>query len=115
MEERLTFFFDGSPLGAYRDIPLRDGERISDVSVSEGNVRYAPGASAELGSSGAPSTFGETPIDGGYRIVWHFQAFSEPRTFTVAYRLSNLAIASTTSSTSTSTSGETSGTRPCSS
>ena len=30
---------------------------------------------------------------GGYRIVWHFQALSEPRTFTVSYRLSNLAVA----------------------
>ena len=56
-------------------------------------MRYAPGASAELGSSGAPGTYGETPIDGGHRIVWHLQAFSEPRTFTVGYRLSNLAIA----------------------
>jgi len=33
MEERITFFFDGSFTGAYRDIPLRDGERIGDVSV----------------------------------------------------------------------------------
>ena len=56
-------------------------------------LRYAPGASAELGSSGAPSSFGETPIEGGHRIVWHFQALNEPRTFTVSYRLSNLAIA----------------------
>src|SRR6185312_16512831 len=70
MEERITFYFDGSFTGAYRDIPLRDGERISDVSVAEGAARYTPGASAELGSSGAPNTYGETPIAGGYRIVW---------------------------------------------
>jgi len=93
MEERITFFFDGSFTGAYRDIPLRDGERIGDVSVEENGLRYAPGASAELGSSGAPNSFGETPIEGGHRIVWHFQALNEPRTFTVSYRLSNLAIA----------------------
>ena len=93
IEERLSFVFDGSFSGAYRDIPLRDGERISDVSVEENGLRYAPGASAELGSSGAPNTFGETPIDGGHRIVWHFQAFNELRTFTVSYHLSNLAIA----------------------
>jgi uncharacterized membrane protein len=93
IEERITFFFDGSFTGAFRDVPLRDGERISDVSVSEGAARYSPGASAELGSSGAPNTYGETPIDGGYRIVWHFQALSEARTFTIGYRLSNLAVA----------------------
>ena len=93
IEERISFVFDGSFSGAYRDIPLRDGERISDVSVEENGLRYAPGASAELGSSGVPNTFGETPIDRGHRIVWHFQAFNELRTFTVGYRLSNLAIA----------------------
>ena len=93
MEERITFFFDGSFTGAYRDIPLRDGERIGDISVEENGLRYAPGASAELGSSGTPNSFGETPIEGGHRIVWHFQALNEPRTFTVGYRLSNLAIA----------------------
>jgi hypothetical protein len=59
IEERITFFFDGSFTGAYRDIQLRDGERISEVSVAEGGVRYSPGASAELGSSGAPNTYGE--------------------------------------------------------
>jgi uncharacterized membrane protein len=93
VDEAISFVFDGDFTGAYRDIPLRDGERISDVSVSENGVRYAPGASAELGSSGAPNTFGTTTIDGGYRIVWHFQAFSELRTFTVSYRLANVATA----------------------
>ena len=61
--------------------------------MSEGGLRYAPGASAELGSSGSPNTFGTTTIDGGYRIVWHYQALSEVRTFTVSYRLSNVAVA----------------------
>jgi uncharacterized membrane protein len=91
--ETLAFSFDGPFSGAYRDIPLRDGERISDVSVSENGLRYAPGASAELGSSGIPNTFGTTSIEGGYRIVWHYQAFSDLRTFTISYTLSNLAVA----------------------
>ena len=93
IDETITFVFDGPFSGAYRDIPLRDGERIGDVSVSESGLGYAPGASAELGSSGTPNTFGTTAIDGGYRIVWHYQALSEVRTFTVSYRLSNLAVA----------------------
>jgi uncharacterized membrane protein len=91
--ETIPFVFDGPFSGAYRDIPLREGERISDVSVSEAGVRYAPGASAELGSSGTPNTFGTATIDGGFRIVWHYQAFSEVRTFTIAYTLTNVAVA----------------------
>jgi hypothetical protein len=31
---------------------------VTDVSVRENGRQYAPGASAELGSSGAPDTFG---------------------------------------------------------
>ena len=91
--ETISFAFDGSFSGAYRDVPLREGERITDVSVSENGLRYAPGASAELGSQGAPNTFGTTPIDGGYRIVWHYAAFSDVRAFTIGYTLSNVAVA----------------------
>jgi uncharacterized membrane protein len=63
------------------------------VVVSEGGRRYRPGASAELGSSGAPDTFGTTQTDQGFRIVWHYQASSEERTFIVHYRLRGLAVA----------------------
>ncbi len=61
--------------------------------MSEGGRRYRPGASAELGSSGAPDTFGTTTTDQGLRIVWHYQASSEERTFLVHYRLRGLAVA----------------------
>jgi uncharacterized membrane protein len=93
VQEHITFAFDGTFSGAYRDIPLRQGEVITDVFVEENGRRYSPGASAELGSSGAPGTFGTATIDGGRRIVWHYQAFSEVRTFTVGYTLTGLAVA----------------------
>jgi hypothetical protein len=93
VEEDITFAFDGPFSGAYRDIPLRQGEAIQDVFVAEGGSRYAPGASAELGSTGAPGTFGTTRIDNGLRIVWHYQSFSEVRTFTIGYRLLGVAVA----------------------
>jgi hypothetical protein len=93
VEEHITFAFDGSFSGAYRDIPLRQGEVIQDVFVAEGANRYSPGASAELGSFGVPGTFGTTRIDGGLRIVWHYSALSEVRTFTVGYRLVGVAVA----------------------
>ena len=33
------------------------------------------------------------PTEEGTRLVWHFQALDEARTFTVGYRLSGLALA----------------------
>ena len=72
---------------------MRPGEAIQDVFVAEEGARYSPGASAELGSSGSPGTFGTARIDGGLRIVWHYGAFSEVRTFTVGYRLVGVAVA----------------------
>jgi hypothetical protein len=112
LEEHITFAFDGSFSGAYRDIPLRQGEVIQDVFVSEEGARYSPGASAELGSSGLPGTFGTARIDGGLRIVWHYGAFSEVRTLRSATGSSESQSPTTTSSTSTSRSGETSGSSP---
>jgi hypothetical protein len=66
---------------------------VSDVSVSENGRQYAPGASAKLGSSGAPGTYGTANLGNAYRIVWHYRATDEERTFTVTYRLNGLAVA----------------------
>jgi uncharacterized membrane protein len=91
--EDITYLFSGSFEGGYRQIPLKDGMSVSDVSVSEGGKEYAPGASAELGSSGAPGTYGTANLGDAYRIVWHYRASYEERTFTVRYRLEDLAVA----------------------
>jgi uncharacterized membrane protein len=91
--ENITYDFSGSFEGGYREIPLKDGMSVGDVSVSEDGKEYAPGASAELGSSGAPGTYGTTNLGNAYRIVWHYRASDESRTFTVRYRLSGLAVA----------------------
>ena len=93
MRERIAFSFNGVFSGAYRDIPLRSGERIDDVFVAEKGKRYLPGASAELGSYGAPGTFGTARLDHALRIVWHYTASYEDRKFTVGYRLAGLAVA----------------------
>ena len=93
VRERILFDFVGSFTGAYRDIPLREGESIDGVFVSEGSERYRPGASAELGSFGLPGTFGTERLDDGFRIVWHYSAADEGRTFTIGYRLSGLTVA----------------------
>ena len=72
---------------------LRPGESIDHVRVSEGGQAYSPGASAELGSSGTPGTYGTTETDKGERIVWHYSAADEARAFTIQYRLSGLTVA----------------------
>ena len=91
--EEITYLFSGSFEGGYREIPLKEGMSVSDVSVSEYGKAYAPGASAELGSSGAPGTYGTANLGDAYRIVWHYRASYEERTFTVRYRLEGLAVA----------------------
>ena len=93
MREQITFDFSGSYSGAYRDIPVRAGESITDVSVSEGGTVYRPGANTELGGFGLPESFGFTGIDHGIRIVWHYAATDERRTFTISYRFRGLAVA----------------------
>ena len=79
--------------GAYRDIPLRDGESLDQVSVSEGDVHYTPGACTELGCAGSPATYGIEERDDAVRIVWHYQASNEARTFRIGYRLRGVAVA----------------------
>jgi hypothetical protein len=87
--EYLTYSFSGSFSGGYRDIPLRRGEKISNISVSEGPISYTPGAPTAIGSRGVPHSFGTTFIPEGMRIVWHYSALDENKTFTVRYRLHN--------------------------
>jgi uncharacterized membrane protein len=89
--EEITFSFDGSFSGAYRDIPIRGGESIVDVSVSEGGSAYEPGGCVELGCSSPAGTFGTRDLGGRLRVVWHYEAVSEARTFTVSYRFLGLA------------------------
>ncbi|HKP09896.1 MAG TPA: DUF2207 domain-containing protein, partial [Gaiella sp.] len=87
VDELIAFDFSGDFRGAYREVPLREGETLDEVAVSEGNVQYAPGACAELQCPGSPGTFGTTRTEDGVRIVWHYRASNEQRRFTVHYRL----------------------------
>ena len=55
--------------------------------------RTAPAGCAVLQCEDDPSTFGLAVTDGMARIVWHYHAFSEVRTFTIRYTLVGLATA----------------------
>ena len=100
--EELRFNFSGDFSGAYRDIALAAGARASNVSVSEGGERYRPGGNTVLGSYDRPGTFGAEQLSlpgeeggptGGFRVVWHYTALDETRTFRIEYDVTGAASA----------------------
>src|SRR5204862_181568 len=91
VDENITIA--GAYHGAYRDIPLRKGESIDRIQVSEQGERYARGGSTKLGSIDTPHTFNYELHKDKVRIVWHFSAGGEPHTYSVAYRFRGLAVA----------------------
>ncbi|MGH8948064.1 MAG: DUF2207 domain-containing protein, partial [Acidimicrobiia bacterium] len=91
--ETLTYDFDGDFAGAYRDIPLRPGEAISDVTVRDETTTYQLGGCTELGCTSPPGSYGVEEQSDLVRIVWHHSSFSELRTFQITYTMTGLAIA----------------------
>lgn len=102
VHESLPFDFTGSFTGAYRDIPLNGEAEITGISVASGEKRYRPGGNTALGSFDLPGTFGtetfrgtsdfEGASDSGdpasfQRVVWHYNAADEVRTFDLTYRV----------------------------
>jgi uncharacterized membrane protein len=91
--ETLTFDYEGSFEASYRDILLRHGERVTDVAVFEGDRRYEPGGCTSFGCYDRDGTFGVENQGNAIRVVWHHGAQDEERTFTVAYRVVDGAVA----------------------
>jgi uncharacterized membrane protein len=91
--EQLTFTYDGHFEGSYRDINVVGGARISDVTLSQGGQRFQPGGNTALGSAGPPGVFGVEQDNGFYRVVWHYRATDEQRTYDLSYRVTSAAIA----------------------
>mgnify|MGYP000636778648 CR=1 FL=1 len=94
--ETLRFRYHGDTFsGAYRDIPVRSGARITGVSVFDGSQRYQPGGNTALGSYDSPGTFGVDRIPGqeGVRVVWHYEPTRDERTFTLVYEVENAVTA----------------------
>jgi uncharacterized membrane protein len=91
--ERMTFDYQGTFEGSYRDINLLHGEKLTDVQVSEGGQPYQPGGNTALGSHDRPGVFGAESTGFGARVVWHYRATDEQRTFTLSYRVIDAAVA----------------------
>jgi uncharacterized membrane protein YgcG len=92
--EELQFEFSGNFSGAYREIPLAEGVRVTNVTVSEEGDEYRPGGNPEPFSFDEPGTFGAEQADlesvdggptAGFRVVWHYSALDETRTFMLDY------------------------------
>src|SRR4029453_10517565 len=79
--EKITI--GGAYHGAYRDIPLRQGESIDRLSPAAGGRPYTRGGSTKLGSIDRSDTFNYETNEKRVRIVWHFLAAGEPRTYTI--------------------------------
>ena len=59
----------------------------------ENGNQFRPGGCTDLGCSSPAGTFGVAHLGGKDRIVWHYSALDESKTFEIRYRLSGLAVA----------------------
>ncbi len=91
--EHLTFDYDGTFQGSYRDIDLLHGEKIRDVRLRQGGTVYEPGGNTTLGSNDRPGVFGVERLGSTYRVVWHYRASDEQRTYDLSYRVIGGAVA----------------------
>ena len=93
VDEAITVAFSGSFTYGFREIPLRSGERIDEIGVTESGRAFQPGASTDVEPGEPPGTFGTEDLGGRMRVVWRFTSdgFAQ-RTFVVHYRLTGLAV-----------------------
>jgi uncharacterized membrane protein len=82
--ESLTYSFNGKFSWANRVIPLRPGDRITGVRVSERGSAYS-----QHGSE-SPGTYSVAMNSRDVRVVWHYSARNETRTFDVSYTVTGL-------------------------
>lgn len=96
IRERLGYEFTGTYQGAYRDVPLAKGARATAAVVAENGEALERGGNTTLGSFDDPGRYGVERIsffdaDGepqeGLRLVWHYRATDEERTFELVYRV----------------------------
>ncbi len=84
VEEQITYHFNGSFSFAYRDIPLKRGESVSDVVISEAGRPFTDTTGKQ------PGTFSQTKSGDNVRVTWYFRANNEGRTFKLEYKVSGV-------------------------
>jgi uncharacterized membrane protein len=81
--ETITYSFRGSFRFAYRDIPLKEGETLSEVTVGETGQTYTERRGK------APGTYrlsGSDPV----RITWYFRVQDDIKRFILSYSISGV-------------------------
>lgn len=91
--ELITFNFDGSFSGAYRDIPIGPGGAVDSITVGDDRVVYDVGGCTALRCSDLPGTYGVEQHNDFVRVVWHHASSDELRTFRLSYHMTGLAVA----------------------
>ena len=84
VKESMTYRFNGDFSYAFREIPLADGESISDIRLSE-NGRYYEETGDER-----PSSFNVHRWNSGLKITWYYRASNEERRFVLTYTVSGV-------------------------
>ena len=77
--EDITYDFDGRFRYAFRTIPLKPGESISEIRVVEDSHPLVASSSEE------PGTYQVSRSSSGVKIRWNFRARNEKRTFRLDY------------------------------
>ena len=95
VDERITYAFSGPFSGGYRDIPVRKGESVARRAGARGRAPRTGRAAAS--SSAAPTPAGHVrrrrASAAATRVVWHYAANNEARTFEIRYALRGVAVA----------------------
>jgi uncharacterized membrane protein len=79
IRETIRYSFDGSFSFAFREIPMKAGEAIENIQVSEAGTSYKREPGGATGSFDV-STSGNT-----VKITWYYTAENEEKTFTLSY------------------------------
>ncbi|UCG50686.1 MAG: DUF2207 domain-containing protein, partial [Candidatus Latescibacterota bacterium] len=79
--ENITYTFDGGFSYAFREIPTRADERVSDVVIEAGGRRYTES------TDGRPGSFTITRNEGRTKVTWYYTAKNERRTFSLTYTI----------------------------
>ena len=92
VDEAITFAFDGDFTGAFREIPLRDGETIDEIGVSENGGRTATARPPSSARRRSRNVRHKAPV-GPRADRLALRGAVGQRTFHIHYRLRGLAVA----------------------
>ncbi len=77
--EEITYLFDGSFTFAFREIPLKRGERMTGITLTDGGRPYTASPGQQ------PGTFRVDEENGTTRVTWYYAAKNERKTFIFSY------------------------------